>query len=282
MNGIFPIAVSIVLALYSWHNVSWRLQRNPELKGGYLRLLMLWLLWINSGFLFRLLPENPLTAYIVWLPIALIAIWILGLGGANFLQSYPGILFIPVGSARRIRFYTVLYLVVTLLLSAMREFDLLHWRQNDFVLPFPLIFVAMWFGVSFALAAFSGWQWLSENYPLKGKFPGNNSGWISGNMCGVTFRSCLVVAGDDAGFYMRMTLLFRLGHPPLFIPWSDIVAAPRRILWWDSTVLEFRKSPGVLLSLSPEDFAPFLSRIKGNHDPSGILDSKNNPRHNVA
>lgn len=38
---------------------------------------------------------------------------------------------------------------------------------------------------------------------------------------GVNYRS-LILGQDEAGLYVSSPWLFRIAHPPLYIPWSDI------------------------------------------------------------
>ncbi len=41
---------------------------------------------------------------------------------------------------------------------------------------------------------------------------------------GVSYSNILNVAVCDGGLRLSCSLLFRLGHPPLFIPWSEMIA----------------------------------------------------------
>lgn len=46
-----------------------------------------------------------------------------------------------------------------------------------------------------------------------------------------------------------MLILFRLGHPPLFIPWDDISASEGHLLFFRYVDLTFRRAPGTRLRL---------------------------------
>jgi hypothetical protein len=38
----------------------------------------------------------------------------------------------------------------------------------------------------------------------------------------VGYNNVLTVASDSEGIYLGVLFLFRIAHPPLFIPWSEI------------------------------------------------------------
>jgi hypothetical protein len=44
-------------------------------------------------------------------------------------------------------------------------------------------------------------------------------------------------------------VLFRIGHPALFIPWQDITAEERSGFFFPVVALQFLQVPGVTLSL---------------------------------
>jgi hypothetical protein len=48
---------------------------------------------------------------------------------------------------------------------------------------------------------------------------------------GVHYNGALKMGGDVGGFYLTSIFLFRLGHPPLFIPWTEIGVGKSR--WLD-------------------------------------------------
>lgn len=88
---------------------------------------------------------------------------------------------------------------------------------------FPLVLIpGMLVLVSFFLSWLGGWRGLAQHYRLDrgGGFPCKHL--VSGDMGWVEYRSCLTVGGDERGLYLATLLPFRLGHPPLCIPWSDI------------------------------------------------------------
>jgi hypothetical protein len=48
----------------------------------------------------------------------------------------------------------------------------------------------------------------------------------------MNYGLCLTVVVGSAGLYLKVVPLFRLGHPPLLIPWADIHGLrEKRFLW---------------------------------------------------
>ncbi|NNB98912.1 hypothetical protein HJC10_18115 [Corallococcus exiguus] len=121
-----------------------------------------------------------------------------------------------------------------------------------FLALFPVMFVI----VSYVLASMGGWRRLARDYRLDkgGGFP--CSSFTSGEVGGVEYRGCLTVGGDTRGLYLAVLLPFRLGHPPLCIPWADVrdrVHERRFFLHWDT----FRVgTDGVELRIRSSALAP--------------------------
>ncbi|NPC71954.1 hypothetical protein D7Y27_34350 [Corallococcus sp. AB004] len=127
-----------------------------------------------------------------------------------------------------------------------------------FFVMFPVIFVL----VSYVLAAMGGWRRLARDYRLDkgGGFPCRS--FVSGEVGGVSYGNCLTLGGDARGLYLAAFFLFRLGHPPLCIPWADVhdrVRERRLFLFsWDT----FSVGPDrVKLRIPSSDTAPLDSYL---------------------
>ena len=68
---------------------------------------------------------------------------------------------------------------------------------------------------------------------------------------GANYKSCLTIGADPAGLHLSPLFFFRIGHPPLFIPWTEIVFRSRRKILF----IEF-----VELELGREEQIPFMIR----------------------
>ena len=80
----------------------------------------------------------------------------------------------------------------------------------------------------------------------------------SASMRGVGYRSCLTIGTGVEGLYIAVLFLFRVGHPPLFIPWNDIKIRRKKILGFPLLVLKFARAPAVALTI-PQWLEDFLA-----------------------
>jgi len=124
-------------------------------------------------------------------------------------------------------------------------------------LPFALLgFVALWICLVYLLALVSGWHHLARHFRAQeqpsGKTrsagPFNTTIYLrKGNL----YQNILRLTADDDALYLSVVFLFRTGHPPLRIPWSEITIAPARL--WLSTK--------VMVTLGTEEKIPmYISR----------------------
>lgn len=93
----------------------------------------------------------------------------------------------------------------------------------DFLpIAFPALFVGMWCVISLMLARLGGWHALAQAHRAASKPVGKRFGMESGSIGLVSYNGCLTVCVTGEGVYMSVWPMFRLGHPPLFFPWSEI------------------------------------------------------------
>ena len=91
------------------------------------------------------------------------------------------------------------------------------------LIPVILVgFVLIWSGVVYLLAWLSGWVRLARLYRVTHRPSGPPmSPWVA--MLGpVSYRGALTIQTAPEGLYLSMIVFFRIGHPPLLIPWSAI------------------------------------------------------------
>lgn len=123
----------------------------------------------------------------------------------------------------------------------------------DFNSPVVLVLfvVALWFVVGIAVSFLSGWAELARIYRLAGEFSGNRWRLQSGQMrLLMGYNNCLTVGANRQGLHVATFFLFRAGHPPLFIPWSDISVRKGKSLWLKWSEFRFRQAPSVWVRLN--------------------------------
>ena len=113
-------------------------------------------------------------------------------------------------------------------------------------LEFVIFFVLGWCTVCFVLATIGGWRRLAETYRFEGTFEGSRWRFTSARMrWGVNYNGCLTIGANERGLYVAVLFLFRLAHPPLFIPWSDVRVTEQRGLVFKYLEFGFLKAPAV-------------------------------------
>ncbi len=105
-----------------------------------------------------------------------------------------------------------------------------------------------------------GWSLLARAYRSSNSFDGQFWNFQSGQI-GVRneidsslealqyYRSCLHIGANREGMHLSMFLMFRLWHPPLFVPWSDISVSPSEGAFSPKMKFDFQSVPLVSLYL---------------------------------
>jgi len=125
-------------------------------------------------------------------------------------------------------------------------------EAKRFLIAFPFLFVGMWLLVTTILGFMSGWFTLQQRYSDdRNEEPLLKLGWQSGSMgLGVSFGSCLTLASRREGLSVRVWRIFGPFQRPLLIPWRDISAEPKRILFYRMVRLSFGSPPLGSLKIS--------------------------------
>jgi hypothetical protein len=114
-------------------------------------------------------------------------------------------------------------------------------------LPWPLflvLFLGMSVGILFALSRF-GWSDLASVYRAERPFEGERWHWVSTKVGKTRWRSSLTVGANGEGLFLVPMIFFRVAHPALFIPWSDITADWKRSFGFQFVQLTARRAPDV-------------------------------------
>lgn len=89
----------------------------------------------------------------------------------------------------------------------------------------------IWLGVVLLIGKLSGWSRLARYYRDKSIRTGGEKLKVHSAYIGVArYKNCLTYEVFDDGLRISAWWIFRTGHPPLFIPWSEFhgVAAKGR------------------------------------------------------
>ena len=119
---------------------------------------------------------------------------------------------------------------------------------------FLIIFPVLWCLIVWIMSYVGGWQRLARRYAA-GVRPvvGEQRSGFAGMAGVVTYRSVLTLHLNREGFFVEVMPLFRIGHPRLFIPWSEISARePYWVLFWKAERLTIGRPPAATLTL-PKD-----------------------------
>lgn len=87
---------------------------------------------------------------------------------------------------------------------------------------FPLVFGTFWTFVSLLLSVLGGWRRLASHYRTdqRSAAPALHPYWLM--MGPVSYRGITTLQPTPEGLWISVMILFRLGHPPLLIPWRDV------------------------------------------------------------
>lgn len=115
----------------------------------------------------------------------------------------------------------------------------------------PPLIVVSWVLVSLLLSLVSGWWRLAWHYRHTGPIAGQHRwyfpivtlvGWVP-------YMRWLAVAVGRDGLTLIPNILYRPGHPTLFVPWADVSAEAKANLAWGYHEFRFAKVPGVRIAV---------------------------------
>ena len=94
--------------------------------------------------------------------------------------------------------------------------------MNSIFSYFPFLFVGSWVFVGYIISKL-GWSKLASKYKFTQLFVGTRVGTISMYINFINHKNTLILAYNDEGLYIKPIILFRLFHPPILIPWKEIM-----------------------------------------------------------
>lgn len=110
-----------------------------------------------------------------------------------------------------------------------------------------ILFPVIWIAMTTLISRLSGWAALAEVYQFNDSFSGETWRWQSGQMrWSANYGGCLTIGANGAGLYLSILFPFKVGHPPLFIPWTDITVQTKRQFLSTLVEFRFRRVPSLL------------------------------------
>lgn len=120
----------------------------------------------------------------------------------------------------------------------------------------PLLFIGVWTAVCLLMSLLGGWHRLAKVYPGRSSPTGKCFRMQSGSFGWVNYGNCLCIHTSPDGIDLAIMLPFRIGHPPLFIPWEAVENARVKSFLWVRAVHFDVGSPRIAkLSLPTKVFA---------------------------
>lgn len=94
---------------------------------------------------------------------------------------------------------------------------------------FIICFGLLWTLIVLLISRLAGWSKLARQYPAPGPATGRTFSMSSARF-GMfsSYRNCLTVTLSLSGIHLRPMFVFRMGHDPVLIPWTSVVAGSRQ------------------------------------------------------
>lgn len=113
------------------------------------------------------------------------------------------------------------------------------------VASFALFFIVAWLGTCALLSLMGGWSRLASEFRARADARGESFRFASMSLgtglFPARYRNALTVTVGPAGIGLSVNFLFRLLHPPLFIPWPAVESArAERSLFVSGTAVYLR------------------------------------------
>jgi hypothetical protein len=130
-----------------------------------------------------------------------------------------------------------------------------------FLVAFPL----MWIGISFLISRIGGWSSLAKHYRDDQvrdlTHLAEEVTWYrmrSVSMGISNYSSCVTLGASKTGLRLSVMFLFRVGHPPLFIPWSEFHSVRKKGILFFSMLDTYVGMPVVANVALPKCIQPHI------------------------
>ncbi|PKL91794.1 MAG: hypothetical protein CVV21_07140 [Candidatus Goldiibacteriota bacterium HGW-Goldbacteria-1] len=114
-------------------------------------------------------------------------------------------------------------------------------------------FIVFWIVLSYLISLVSGWGTIAKYYRRpEGMMLTRAKGFLTSLYLNrSSYKKSVYIRVDDLGMHLSVLLFFRFGHPPLFVPWSDIKIEERQShIAGKSHYISFSKTPLIRISMN--------------------------------
>jgi hypothetical protein len=116
--------------------------------------------------------------------------------------------------------------------------------MSEFLYWWPALLVpAGWISFCWIISRVGGWALVAKAYPAQDSTSLDGETWRFQSIqmrWATNYGNCVTVRANPLGLGLSILFLFRLGHPPLLIPWSDITMLPVKKSRFFPAWIEFR------------------------------------------
>src|SRR5579864_443883 len=102
--------------------------------------------------------------------------------------------------------------------------------------------ILFWLFVVNIVALASGWKLLAKRFRAQFPFSGAVWKWQSAMIRSTRYNGGLKIGADPMGLLLDVMPIFRVGHPSLFIPWTEITV--RHEPWFPREIVEIKLGTG--------------------------------------
>ncbi len=104
------------------------------------------------------------------------------------------------------------------------------------IIGFAIVFPLFWMGIVLLLSKLGGWSELAARFGSDAPPQGELFTWCSARLrMVVSYSNCLRITVSRQGVHMRTLVFFKMGHQPLFIPWTAVQDVRVTRVWWHSS-----------------------------------------------
>jgi hypothetical protein len=120
----------------------------------------------------------------------------------------------------------------------------------EILILFAVLFPVGWCAILLIVSWTGGWWDLAKNYAVAAEPEGKRFEFQSIKVGHSNYSACLTIVVGGEGLYLRVFPMFRCGHPPLLIPWSEFHSLKEFKILWLWPMVEMRIGTPTIATLT--------------------------------